>query len=60
MSSGLSSLASSKKEKALFQHVRRRTGCYPVYCDGFGPKEWVPDPNVTHVTIAGPFFHPTF
>jgi hypothetical protein len=36
------------------------SGGLSAYCDGFGPREWVPNPNVTHVTLAGPFFHPTF
>jgi hypothetical protein len=40
--------------------VTASSGGNSVYCDAFGPREWVPFLNVTHVTLAGPFFHPTF
>jgi hypothetical protein len=31
-----------------------------AYCDGFGPVDWTPQRNVTHVTVAGNRFNPTY
>jgi hypothetical protein len=31
-----------------------------AYCDGFGPSDYTPQRNITHITIAGNFFHPTY